>query len=606
MMQRWFWKWSGFGVLVLAAVSVAGAQSSSSSSGSAPEQAPASTSKGAVPAGKAPGRIAQPEASGAAVTLETSEPLFDVAATLNACGYDSDLIGSNPVRQAVREEIKATIAASPEAQASRKALCLYIQDHQLNDHSRDLAQYVSLALYLNAPPALETTADELDMSPDALQVVNILPLLRTFVKDVGLIGIWQRHRPEYNAIVDQVHDPVTRMILGTNIYLRVPPSGYDGRRFMVLIEPMLSPNAPNARIYASDYAIVSSPNSAGTLRMDEIRHLYLHYVIEPLVYARTASMERLVPLLKPVQQAPLDFTYKSDVVALVTECLIKAIEARTMDVGEAKPVRPAGPKGRVDAAFDESVSAYERRAEQTRQRQIDLDMRQGWILVEYFYNKLVAMEHDSVGLKEDIGDMVYGMDVGREAHHASQIAFLPETSHEVVRRAPRVPTGLMLAEKKMLDGDVDGAKDIAMKALDDPRQDHAEAKYVLARVQLMQGEPEDSLKTFGEVLASSKNPHTVAWAHIYIGRLYDTQPDRPKAVREYRAAIAAVEGQPVAPDAKEAAEHGLKSPFVLPKTEHVEEEPIDPSGKAEKEEYSREHPELDKPVPALPPTTPKQ
>ena len=34
-------------------------------------------------------RIAQPEASGSAITLETSESLFYVAAALNACGYDA-------------------------------------------------------------------------------------------------------------------------------------------------------------------------------------------------------------------------------------------------------------------------------------------------------------------------------------------------------------------------------------------------------------------------------------------------------------------------------------------------------------------------------------
>ncbi len=56
----------------------------------------------------------------------------------------------------------------------------------------------------------------------------------------------------------------------------------------------------------------------------------------------------LQPLLKAVQDAPLDFTYKSDIVALITECLIKAIEAQTMDVGLAKPRRPDAVKQRAD------------------------------------------------------------------------------------------------------------------------------------------------------------------------------------------------------------------------------------------------------------------
>jgi tetratricopeptide (TPR) repeat protein len=621
-MQRRFWQWSGVAVLVVAGLGGVGvAQSSSTSSSStarpAKGQKPAA---GPREASEIPGqdpnqaaapepstsnphplRIAQPEAGGAAITLETSEPLFDVAVALNACGYDRDLANSSPIRLEVRDEVSKAIAASDEAKASHTALCQYIADHELSNKARELAQYVSLALYLSPPPDLQPTADEIDMPPDALQVVNIAPLLKTFVEKVGLVGIWQRHRLEYTAVSDKVHDPVTKMILDTNIYLRLPVSSYDGRRFMVLVEPMLAPNEPNARIYATDYVVVTSPTAAGTVKLDDIRHTYLHYEIEPLVYAKATSMERLLPLLKPEQEAPVEFVYKSNVVALVTECMIKAIEARTMDVGEAKPVRPAGPKGRIDAAFDEQTQSYERRAEQARQNQVTLDMRQGWILAAYFYDKLGSMERDSVSLKEDIGEMVYGMDVGRERHRAEQIAFLPTSGGELVSRAPRVPTGLMLAEKKMLEGDVDGAKAIADKALADPKQDHAEANYVLARVQLMQGLPEESMATFEQVLGSSKNPRTLAWAHVYLGRLYDTQPDRPKAVKEYRTAIATLEGQPVSQDAKIAAEQGLKAPFVLPKTVHEEEEPVDPSGKAEKEQYEKEHPELTQPAPKVTP-----
>ena len=77
-----------------------------------------------------------------------------------------------------------------------------------------------------------------------------------------------------------------------------------------------------------DYVVVTSPAANGDVRMDQIRHLYLHYTIEPLVYARANSMSRLTPLLKPVEEAPLEYVYKTDIVALLTECLIKAIEAR--------------------------------------------------------------------------------------------------------------------------------------------------------------------------------------------------------------------------------------------------------------------------------------
>ena len=563
---------------------VAAAQVPASSSSSNPNGSQAQEPSSSRP------HVGQPEAGGAAITLETSESLFDIAVALNTCGYDTDLASSQPVRAEVRADIAAAVAESALIRQSKDKLCSYIEEHQLNDRGRELAQYISLALYIGPPPDLAPTADETDMPPDALQVVNILPLLRDFAAKASLHVIWSKHHAEYEAITNQVHDPVTRTILRTNLYLKVPVSSYDGRRLIILVEPMLAPNSPNARIYAADYVVVTSPNAAGAIKIDEIRHLYLHYQLEPLVYARAQSMLRLSPLLKPVEDAPLDYIYKTDVVALVTECMIKAIEARTMDVGFPAPVKPQGTRARADLAkYDEELSVYDRQAEVVRRQQVTLDMRQGWVLVDYFYGQFALFEHQPEGLGEAMGEMVYGMDVDRVKHSEQQIDFLPQGSGEFVSRAPRAPTGMMLAEKKMLEGDLDGADAIADKALADPQQDHGDAMYVKARVQLMQGDPKDSTDGFEEVLRISHNPHTLAWAHIYLGRLYDIKdpPERQQALTEYKAALAV---PAVPPDAQAAAQIGLKVPFDVPKVVHQEDEPLDPSGKAEKEAYRPDDP----------------
>src|ERR1700679_3379047 len=77
-------------------------------------------------------RVAQPEAGGSAITLETSEPLFYIAVALNTCGYDADLAASSPVRLKIRDEINTELAASAAARTSRDALCSYIRKHTLN------------------------------------------------------------------------------------------------------------------------------------------------------------------------------------------------------------------------------------------------------------------------------------------------------------------------------------------------------------------------------------------------------------------------------------------------------------------------------------------
>jgi len=558
------------------------AQVSSSSSSSTPTETPR--------------RV---EAAGSAITLETSEALFDIAAGLNACGYDADLAHSLPVRTEIRREMDETLGSSAPARASRDALCTYVTSHKLNG-ALNLAQYVSLALYTTQPPELTAAVGEAEMPPDSLQVINVLPLLRTFSEQMDLHVLWIKHRPEYEALVNRVHDPLTKMILATNIYLRQPVSSYDGRRFVIFLEPLLSPSATNARIYGADQFVVTSPSTEDTpldpggVHMDEVRHSYLHYEIEPLVYARAASTERLLPLLKSVQEAPLEYIYKTDIVALVSECLIKAVEARTIDVGFPKPKKPVNVKSRQEIdRYNLDIIDYEKRAEIVRRGLVKTDMRQGWILVQYLYEKLTQMDSAGVSLKEDIGEMVYGMDVQHEVNVAKEIQFFAEGSHELVSRGrgPRAPqpklTGLDLAEQKLFLRDAPAAQALAKAELEkDPKS--GRAMYILARADLLQRDPESAVDHLHAVVSLSKDPHTVAWAHVYLGRLYDTLPDREQAVAEYKAALATPDAHT---DTHTAAEDGLKKPFATPKIDpnapaaDDDKEPLDPTGKKQKESY---------------------
>ena len=113
------------GVLICALPVGLWAQASSSSSSSSSTTDRAVDNQGPV----ARPRAAQVEKGGAAVTLETSEPLFQLIAGLNACGYDADLDKSAPVRAKIRAEMNEALAGSEEARASRDALCNYVRLH---------------------------------------------------------------------------------------------------------------------------------------------------------------------------------------------------------------------------------------------------------------------------------------------------------------------------------------------------------------------------------------------------------------------------------------------------------------------------------------------
>ena len=570
--------------------------SSSSSSPSAPAsepvqpQAPASHQLDVNPLDRP--QAAKIERGGAAVTLETSEPLFQIAAALNACGYDADLDKSAAVRAAVRADMNTALAASEDARKSRDELCAYISKHHLNDMGLDVGQYVSLALYLSPPPELTPNVDLTQLPPQAAAVVNVLPLLRTFSDDIELHYLWLKHRPEYEALTARVHDPMTDMILATNLYLHQPVSTFDGRRFLVLLEPMLSPNLTNARVYGYDYIIVMSPDnstSGDPVSMAQIRHIYLHYVVEPLVYSRGVAMERMQPLLETVQDAPLEFFYKSDIVALMSECVIKAIEAHMYVIPDPAPKKAGGNRSReVDANYDVEKAAYDSKTNVARDALVTLDERQGWVLTRYFYDGLTKMQHNGDGLRDEMAPLIYGMDVQRQKKAAQQILFVKSIPPDPLRQevAPHKIEGMELAELDLLKGDKDDAADIAEKALADPHGNHADATYVLARIDLMEGDPEKASKGFEQTLALSKDPRTVAWSHIYLGRLYDTMdpPDRAKAVAEYKLALATRDSLP---DTRQAAQTGIAKPFLLPQRQKPadDDQPFDPTGKAEKQSY---------------------
>ena len=88
------------------------AQSSGSSSSSKGQQ---SSSSQGMQTEKAPALI---DPAGPTISLISAEPVFLMAAALNACGYDEGLEESAPVRKRVRDEMNQALAKSEEARAA--------------------------------------------------------------------------------------------------------------------------------------------------------------------------------------------------------------------------------------------------------------------------------------------------------------------------------------------------------------------------------------------------------------------------------------------------------------------------------------------------------
>ena len=203
--------------------------------------------------------------------------------------------------------------------------------------------------------------------------------------------------------------------------------------------------------------------------MTDVRHTYLHYVIEPLLYARANAIDREQPILKEIRDAPLEFRFRSDTVPLTVECLIKAIEARTMDTGIPEYKIPAESTARSCRATSTRRELVQQKIEAVRVAAVQHDMRQGFVLTQYFYEQLLQFEKDPASLKDTIGEMVYSMDVDQQVHRARQIEFDKAADEDVLERSkPRKLEGMDLAEAKLSGGDIAAASAMAQKALAHP------------------------------------------------------------------------------------------------------------------------------------------
>jgi len=530
--------------------------------------------------------------AGPTVSLVSSEPVFAMAAALNACGYDDGVDESAPVRKRVRDEMNAALAKSEDARNRRDKVCLYIAQHRMTGSERDISQYISLALYLTPPPALEISEDLAEMPPDSTQVVEIVPLLKDFVAAVDLHEIWLAVHRTYDEEADRLHDQLSQMIVSTNLYLKMPASTYEGRRFVVVMEPLFSPHLVNARIYGADYVVVVSPVD-GKIRMTDVRHTYLHYLIEPLLFARATAIDRMQPILREVREAPMEFRFRSDSLPLTIECLIKAIEARTMDTGIPVYKIPAGVERSDLPRYEHERQVYQQKVDVVRLAAVRHDTTQGFVLTQYFYEQLIQFEKDPASLKDTIGEMVYSMDVDQQVHRAHQVEFDKEADGDVLTRSkPRKLNGLDLAEARLAAGDANTASAMARQVLTVHGDgavsvaDIARANFILARAAILTGHPDQAISEFQKTLSTSQEPRLLAWSHIYLGRMLDLDCKREQALSEYKAALENRDGQL---DTRISAERGIKTAYAVNGHACEDEDADDDTGAAAKPADTKAH-----------------
>jgi hypothetical protein len=436
--------------------------------------------------------------------------------------------------------VQRNLQGSDEAEAARTTMCEWYQAHRGRDTAHDLSQYVSLALYLQGPPQFLPRVKEDELPPDAVPIAAFGALLEKFYDKAGLHGIWERHRTNYAALVERYHVPLAKMVFDTDIYLRMQSGGFLGRTFTVFLDFMGDPSEANARNYGTEYAVVvfpsPDPNTVDPLKMPQIRHAYLHYLLDPMADKHPSAIKRLDPLLQSVKRAPLDESFKKDISLLVTECLVRAIEIRT--------------------------NGNKQTAEAMRMQAVDDAVKQGYILTKYFYTSLLAFEKDPAGLRTAYGDLLDGIDLKAQEKAASEVQYASVSAPELVQLS-RMEDRRMLstAEKRLAAGDPKGAQELAQQALDKKIGDQGRALFILAQVAVANKNPDGALDNFQKAIEATKDPKVIGWSHVYQGRILDMREKRDEAMNEYRAALTT--GVDL-PEVKAAAERGLQQAYEPP------------------------------------------
>lgn len=461
--------------------------------------------------------------------LDSNEALFAVLAAINAAGYDEeiDAASTHVFRHTLRTELAARNLDSVFE------LKRFFRDHKLPNPKAELSRYISYALLINGPPDFEYRDPDMVRPPDASSIEGLSPLLAAFYREANLEQAWQRAQPFYDQMIEQYHEPVTRAVLQANAYARNSTSGYLGRRFQIYVDLLGAPNQVQSRSFGDEYFIVVTPSVEP--QIDGIRHAYLHYLIDPLGLKFSDDINKKHALGDYAQGAgALDEHYKSDFRDLATESLIKAIESRI-------DRRPAA-------------------AEQA--------LKEGFVLAPGLAEQLAVYETQDSALRLYFPNLFSNLDFKREEQRMAKVEFAASRTSRMVRAAQSVKPPELTGAAKTLDEaeqayrarDLDRAKEIYVKVLEQTAEQplHAKAYYGLARVALLQRDPETGDRLFRKVLELEPDAETKSWSWLYLARLADSQGDRSQAVENYKAALAV----PDAPDSvRQAALKGVEEAF---------------------------------------------
>jgi tetratricopeptide (TPR) repeat protein len=501
------------------------------------------------PQGKSAPELSPRQETRPVISVEIRQQLFVTLCALDAAGFDSGAPNQSPWRIQLRARMLAL--QGPAVDALRK----FYREHAVGDPGMTFSRFVSFALVAGPPPKFAFELRRDDLPPDALALEGFGEVLSNFYREAQLDQLWQRYQPDYERGVEIYRVPVSDVSFAALGYLRQMMRSGSRRTFTVYVEP-LAGGKTIFRNYGDQYGLVvgfgSDPSS------DDIRHAFLHFLLDPLVIRYRAEAAKASPLLEYAAHAPrLPVEYRDDYPAFLSECLVRAVELR---------LRRLAPKD-LASAIDQAESA-------------------GYVLVRPIYAGLSGFEKSEPAMDYYFPDLLQSIDVTAEARRLRGVTFSNAAAvNEGIHTSKSAPVDSSKSagaeEEALAEGQRQiSARNGAAAAASFERvlavhPNDLRAAYGLAVASALLGKPDRARELFSKVIAAASNnsaagsgaqpdPASLSWSHVYLGRMYDIEGRRDLAVAEYQAALA-VGGAPEA--ARTAAQRGIEAGYQTPSRE---------------------------------------
>ncbi len=485
------------------------------------------------------------------ISVDSRQQLFAVMCALDAAGYESSASAASdtPGRAQLRKALRGL--HGPAVDALRK----YYTEHALGDSGANFSRFVSFALVAGPAPDFRFELRRDDLPPEALSLEGFNPILANFYREAKLDELWKHYQPDYDQGVESLRAPVSNLIFTISNYLREINRPSSDRTFSVYVEP-LAGEKTIFRTFGDQYALVVRPSKDPPL--DDIRHAYLHFVLDPLAIRYRVQASKAAPLLEYAARAPLlPVDLRDDYSSFFDECLVRAVELRLRRL----------PPADLSAAIDEAEGS-------------------GFVLVRAIYAGLTGFEQSEPAMGYYLPDLIKGIDVGAEQRRLRGVKFADaspagESVPDHNQMASMKPAAPAPSSNPLDDDMAEGQRQIfarngaaaaaSFERVLAERPGDERATYGLAVASALQGKPDQARELFTKVIDAAQNPlagpaaqhdpSNLSWSHIYLGRMYDVEGKRDLAIVEYRAALA-VAG---APDtARTAAQHGIDTGYQTP------------------------------------------